>query len=131
MKKYLNIIYYVKTILFILSLIAIFLISDIIVKVGVFGYIYLLFESIYIVISIISYLKKKKRFLYEISLSFMQIGLSFYQIIMYLRTLFYKVSFANINSFIYYRNNFLILSSLIITIVLYILFLNLDDKNKA
>ena len=128
MKKIDEILYYSRLSLFIISLIINFLMIGTFVKVGLFGYIYLFFEFIYISVIITMILSKKKRYKNDTAFNTMQIGTYIYQSIVYIRTFSWKLSSFSIDSYNFYRNNCIILSVLVIVILFYAFAINGESK---
>ena len=112
-----NIIYYSRYILFILHNFIVFQLLYIILRMKVFGIIYLILEIIYIIVIITQLLGAKLRYKREIIYNCMQIGFYIYLILFFIkiRTNYITPSL----SFIFLRNNFIVLSILLVIIMIY------------
>lgn len=112
-----NIIYYSRYILFILHNFVVFQLLYIILRMKVFGIIYLILEIIYIIVIITQLLGAKLRYKREIIYNCMQIGFYIYLILFFIkiRTNYITPSL----SFIFLRNNFIVLSILLVIIMIY------------
>ena len=120
--------YYLRIILFILYLITIFLLIDNLYKSNFFSITYFTLNLIYSFIAILSILSKKKIFKEIISYNILNIGIYLYTIMLYYIT--YSNSKLDILSTeIYFRNNFILISILLIGITIYTLILNKETKN--
>ena len=112
-----NIIYYSRYILFILHNFIVFQLLYIILRMKAFGIIYLILEIIYIIVIITQLLGAKLRYKREIIYNCMQIGFYIYLILFFIkiRTNYITPSL----SFIFLRNNFIVLSILSVIIMIY------------
>ncbi len=112
-----NIIYYSRYILFILHNFIVFQLLYIILRMKAFGIIYLILEIIYIIVIITQLLGAKLRYKREIIYNCMQIGFYIYLILFFIkiRTNYITPSL----SFIFLRNNFIVLSILLVIIMIY------------
>ena len=112
-----NIIYYSRYILFILHNFIVFQLLYIILRMKAFGIIYLILEIIYIIVIITQLLGAKLRYKREIIYNSMQIGFYIYLILFFIkiRTNYITPSL----SFIFLRNNFIVLSILLVIIMIY------------
>jgi hypothetical protein len=112
-----NIIYYSRYILFILHNFIVFQLLYIILRMKAFGIIYLILEIIYIIVIITQLLGAKLRYKREIIYNCMQIGFYIYLILFFIkiRTNYITPSL----SFIFLRNNFIVLSILLVVIMIY------------
>ena len=112
-----NIIYYSRYILFILHNFIVFQLLYIILRMNAFGIIYLILEIIYIIVIITQLLGAKLRYKREIIYNCMQIGFYIYLILFFIkiRTNYITPSL----SFIFLRNNFIVLSILLVIIMIY------------
>ena len=112
-----NIIYYSRYVLFILHNFIVFQLLYIILRMKAFGIIYLILEIIYIIVIITQLLGAKLRYKREIIYNCMQIGFYIYLILFFIkiRTNYITPSL----SFIFLRNNFIVLSILLVIITIY------------
>ena len=112
-----NIIYYSRYVLFILHNFIVFQLLYIILRMKAFGIIYLILEIIYIIVIITQLLGAKLRYKREIIYNCMQIGFYIYLILFFIkiRTNYITPSL----SFIFLRNNFIVLSILLVIIMIY------------
>ena len=111
------IIYYSRYVLFILHNFIVFQLLYIILRMKAFGIIYLILEIIYIIVIITQLLGAKLRYKREIIYNCMQIGFYIYLILFFIkiRTNYITPSL----SFIFLRNNFIVLSILLVIIMIY------------
>lgn len=112
-----NIIYYTRYVLFIVHIFLVFQLLYIILRMKAFGIIFLILELLYIIIIIVQLLGAKLRFKREIIYNCMQIG--FY---LYLGLFFIKIKTNYITpslSYEFLRNNFIVLSFLLVIIMFY------------
>lgn len=133
MKKYQKLIYYLRLALFIITLILMFLNISNYIKVGLWGYIFLILEFIYIFAILITILLKRNLYKTDLIFNLMHIGTYMYQIILSIRMFSFKVSSLVKESFIFYRNNYIILSILLAVLIFYSLVLYGElskQKNK-
>ena len=129
MKKLPCITYYIKTFLFIIHFYFVFLTLHNILDTKIYGYIFLLIYFIYIVKNIIELLTKKKRYKNDWIYNLMQISLIIYLIFFSLKTILDKIYVTKI-TYAYFRNNYIILSVLIVFILIYnIAWFNSKNKN--
>jgi len=133
MKNMKKVLYYVRMILFVLSLIFIFSAIKTFTKVGLWGYIFFIIEFIYIILMILTLLSHDKRYKNDISFNVMHIGAYLYQIIVSIKTFQFKMSTALIDSYLFYRNNCIIMIALLISLICYIVILCnfFDNKKKS
>ena len=125
MKK---ILYYLRIILFIGYLISIFLLIDNLYKSNFISITYFTLNLIYSFITILSILSKKKIFKEVISYNILNIGIYLYTIMLYYIT-YSNSKLDMLSNEIYFRNNFILISILLIGITIYTLFLNKENKN--
>ena len=126
MKKLANVIYYIKTLLFVVHFYFIFVMLPSILDTKVFGYIFLIFYFVYIIKTILELLSQKKRYKNDWIYNSMQIGFIAYIVFITLKISINKMYVTNI-TYSYFRNNFIIMSVLIIFILIYS-FIELDNK---
>ena len=91
MPKFSEILYYIKLVIFIISLVVVFLLMQTIFKCGVFGYLFLFMESIYIIANVIMILMKNKRYREDIAFNVMQIGVYTYIVMIFIRSLNFNI----------------------------------------
>lgn len=124
MKK---IIYYLRIILFVLYLIAMFLLIDKLYKTSFLSIIYYIFNIIYSIFMIISIISKKKIFKEIISYNLLNIGIYLYTFMLY--KIIQGNSFLDIiNNKVYFNNNYIMMSILLLGLTIYTLILN-NEKN--
>ena len=127
--KFLQFSYFLRLMLFIFHIVMIYMLLDVIMRVGLFGYIFLIIDIIYILKILLEFLSKKERYQKEIYYNIMQIGLFAYIIVLWSKLCFdniiYTLDFVN-----YLKNNFIILSILIAFLLLYSTLLINNKKNK-
>ena len=93
------------------------------------GYIFLIIYFVYVIKNIIELLAKKKRYRNDLIYNLMQIGLIGYLIFFSLSSVINKVYVTKI-TYSYFRNNYIILSVLILFILIYnIVWFNSKNKN--
>ncbi len=112
-----NILYYFRYILFILHIFLVFQLLYILLRMSYFGIIFIIMDIIYIVMVITQLLSAKLRYKREIIYNCMQIGFYIYLILFFIkiRTNYITPSL----SFIFLRNNFIVLSILLVVIMIY------------
>lgn len=130
MKRFQKILYYIRLILFIISMIFIFFTLKNYIKLGIYGYIFLSTEFIYILILLLTILSKKELYISDFVFNIMHIGTYLYQIILSIRMFSFNVSSIIKDSLIFYRNNYIILTVLILTLIFYsaVLYSEVDIK---
>ena len=122
-----KIVYYIRMILFILYLFCMFLLIDKILTVNVLGTIFFILSLIYSFILILTFLSKKKIFIEAISYNILNIGLYVYLfIIFYMSLISSKLDI--LNNKIYFRNNFILLNILLLSLIAFSLYLNKEEK---
>ena len=119
MKLYQKILYYIRLFLFVISMVLIFININNYLKIGVFGYIFLYIEFIYIITILITILSKRKIYMTDLIFNFMHIGTYVYQIILSIRMFSFKVSMVIKDSLFFYNNNYIILTVLLLTLIFY------------
>jgi len=82
---------------------------------------------------ILTLLSHDKRYKNDISFNVMHIGAYLYQIIVSIKTFQFKMSTALIDSYLFYRNNCIIMIALLISLICYIVILCnfFDNKKKS
>ena len=123
MKFYQKILYYIRLILFIISMVLIFFTLKNYIKMGIYGYIFLCTEFIYIITILLTILSKKELYMWDFVFNIMHIGTYLYQIILSIRMFSFKVSTIIKDSLTFYRNNYIILIVLLLTLIFYSLIL--------
>ena len=135
MKMYQKILYYSRLFLFIISLILIFITIKNYVKIGLWGYIFFIIELIYILGMLITILSKREIYKNDLCFNIMHIGTYLYQIILSVRMFTFPLSLLVKESYIFYRNNYIILSVLLLTLIFYSLVLygdlTINKKRKS
>ena len=120
MIKFIN---YLKTILFTVYLLILFLLIDKLYRPDFITITYFLMNFLYALIIILSIISKKKVFRENVYYNIFNIGIYVYNIVIY-----YLVAnntrMEILNNQTYFRNNFLIVGSILIGLILYSLFLN-------
>lgn len=124
MKKFL---YYLRILLFITYLIIMFLLIDKIYLSNFISTLYFILNLLYSIIIILTILSKKEIFKTTISYNILNIGIYLYTILLF------KITSTNttldiINNQTYFRNNFIMISLLVIGLSCYSLILNNDEK---
>lgn len=120
MIKFIN---YLKTILFTVYLLILFLLIDKLYRPDFITITYFIMNFLYAFIIILSIISKKKVFRENVYYNIFNIGIYVYNIVIY-----YLVAnntrMEILNNQTYFRNNFLIVGSILIGLILYSLFLN-------
>ena len=124
MKK---IIYYLRIVLFTLYLIEMFLLIDKIYKANFICTLYFILNFLYAFIMILTMLSKKKIFKETISYNILNIGIYIYSF-MLLKITYSNTTLDILSNEIYFRNNFIMLSILLIGIIIYSLIINKESK---
>jgi len=129
-RLYQKILYYIRLILFITTMILIFFTMKNYIKIGMYGYIYLFIEFAYIITIILTMLSQRKIYMCDFVFNIMHIGTYLYQIILSIRMFSFKVSFVITDSLSFYQNNYIILIILLITLIFYsiVLYSELSEK---
>ena len=123
-----KIIYYIRYVLFILYLLCMFLLIDKVLTINIYGSIFFLVSLIYSIFIILSILSKKKIFINTVSFNILNIGIYFYTFILYYFShISSKLDILNNKS--YYQNNFILITILLICLILFTIFLNIDEKD--
>lgn len=122
-----KILYYIRTILFTIYLILVFLLIDKIFNINIFATIYFIINLIYSFIMILTIISKKDIFIHNPSYNILNIG-----IYLYTGMIYYFVHISSkldiLNNKIYYRNNFIFLIFLLVSIIIYTFLLNKEKK---
>lgn len=122
-----KIFYYVRILLFIFYLFIMFLLIDNIYNFEIFSIIFYLTNIVYSFLIILSILSKKITFKKNIIFNLLNIG-----VYIYIFTLYSIVksnsSLDILNNIVYFRNNFVMISTLLIGIITYLLILNQEEK---
>ena len=120
MIKFIN---YLKTILFTVYLLILFLLIDKLYRPDFITITYFIMNFLYAFIIILSIISKKKVFRENVYYNIFNIGIYVYNIVIY-----YLVAnntrMEILNNQTYFRNNFLIVGSILIGLIFYSLFLN-------
>ena len=126
MKK---LIYYTRIIFFTIYLILLFLLIDNLYNSELFVNIYFILNIFYSFIIILSIISKKNIYKTSYSYNLINIGFYIYTFIIYL--IVKDVTRLNIlTDFVYFRNNYIMLSILLIGLIFYTLSTNLDYNKK-
>lgn len=124
MKK---ILYYIRLILFIAYLICMFLLIDKVLTISIFGSIFFLLNIIYSFFMILTILSKKKIFINTISYNILNIGIYIYIFIIYYMS-YISSKLVILSNITYYRNNFILISILLLAQIIYTIYLNKEEK---
>lgn len=130
MKSFQKILYYLRLILFIISMFLIFLTIKNYIKIGIIGYLFLVIEFIYIIIILLTILSKRKIYMNDLVFNIMHIGIYIYQTILSIRMFSFKVSLLFKNSLVFYRNNYIVLITLLLTLIFYSVLLYGETSKK-
>ena len=120
--------YILRIILFIIYLLIMFLLIDNLFKLNITSLIYFILNLIYSFIIILTILSKKHFFKKNISYNLLNIGIYIYTIMLY------KITNLNtrldiLKNIAYFKNNFIMISILLISIIIYSLIINKEEKN--
>ena len=120
--------YILRIILFIIYLLVMFLLIDNLFKLNITSLIYFILNLIYSFIIILTILSKKHFFKKNISYNLLNIGIYIYTIMLY------KITNLNtrldiLKNIAYFKNNFIMISILLISIIIYSLIINKEEKN--
>jgi len=118
MKKFANVIYYIKIILFIAHFYLVFAMLNNILDTKIYGIIFILFYLVFVIKVLMEVLSQNKKYKNDIIYNIMQIGFIAYLIIMSIKTSLVGVYVTRI-SVAYFRINYVILSGLVVFILLY------------
>lgn len=130
MKLFPKILYYLRLFLFLTVLVLIFINIKNYIKVGLWGYIFLTMEFIYITLILFTILSKRKIYQEDLVFNIMHIGSYMYQLILSFKMFSFKLSTLVLNSYKFYRNNYIILSILLFVLIIYTIALYDDYNNK-
>lgn len=120
--------YFLRLILFVIYLICMFLLINKLYNPNIFSNLYFYLNLIYSFVIILSILSKKGIFKNTISYNILNIGIYIYTIMLFIITK--KNSVLDIiNNTSYFKNNFLMISILLVGIISYSLILN-NEKNE-
>ena len=118
--------YYLKISLFTLYLLAIFLLIDNLYKNNIFAILYFIINFVYALITILTIISKKDIFQKSIFFNILNIGIYLYTFVIYYIAS-HNTKLDILNNEVYFRNNYLMLSIILIGLIIYTLYLN---KNK-
>ncbi len=124
MKK---IIYYLRIFTFILYLILMFILIDNFYKTDILRFIFYTLSIIYSLVMILTILSKKNVFKNLISYNLINIGLFVYLLMIFIVT-FNSTKFEIMSNEPYFRNNLILLSVFLFSIIAFTLNLNKDDN---
>lgn len=113
-----KVIYTIRIILFIIHILMLYMIIPNIVNVGLIGHVFIIIEVIYIMKIILELLSKKECYKDEAYYNIMQIGFYSYIVILWSK-LYFNNELFTIQFVRYLKNNYIILSILIIFLILY------------
>lgn len=132
MKLFPKILYYLRLILFLTVLIIIFITIKNYIKIGLWGYLFLIMEFIYIIVILLTILSKNKIYQEDLLFNIMHIGTYIYQLILSYKMFTFKISSLVLNSYRFYRNNYIILIILLFILMFYtiLLYKDLLKNNK-
>ena len=128
MKKLNNIVYYIKTVLFVIHFYFVFTMLHDILDTKIFGYLFLLIYSIYVIKNILELLSKKEQYKNDIIYNSMQIGALAYIMFVAIKVSINEMYVTNI-TYAYFRTNYIIMSVLLVFILIYG-FCELHDNKK-
>ncbi len=121
--------YYLRLILFIAYLIILFLMIDNFYSSNFFITLYFILNALYSFIIILTIISKKNQFKETISYNILNMGISIYTIVIYI-IVQKETKLEIINNEIYFRNNFIMLSILLLGLTIYSLYLNKEMKKN-
>lgn len=126
MKRFTNIIYYIRMFLLIIHFYLVFSMLPCILDTKIYGYIFLFIYFIFIIKIILEILSKKKRYMNDLIYNLMQIGVYIYIIVIGIKVYVNELYVTN-NTLSYFKTNYMITSLLILFILIYSI---LEFKNK-
>ena len=118
MKKFSNIVYHIKLVLFIINFYFIFTMLHNILDVKIYGIIFMISYLIYSFKVVLELLSKKERYKNDIIYNFMQIGLIAYILVIAIKCIVAKIYVTRI-TLLYFNINYIILSVLVLFIMIY------------
>lgn len=127
-KKAIKVIYGLRIVLFIAHLLMLFAILGDIIRVGMIGYLFLIIDIVYTIKIISELLSKKVCYKSDFYYNIMQIGLFVYVSVLWSK-LYFNNTFLSSGITTYLRNNYILLSLLMIFLGTYSI-LVVDKKNK-
>ena len=117
MKKLARIIYPIRIILFIMHLLMLYMVVGPLTYIKL-GYLFIIIDILLVIKTIIELLSQQKYYKHDIYYNIMQIGLY-----AYIGVLWYRLTFTNVvlgsDFILYLKNNFIILSILIVFLIFY------------
>ena len=131
MKTFKKLLYYFRLLLFLISLILMFLTIKNYIRIGLWGYLFFTIEFIYIIAILITLLSKQNIYKTDLIFNIMHIGTYTYQIILSTKMFSFKVSSIVKESFTFYRNNYIILIILLTMLIFYSLVLRSEFNKKS
>lgn len=129
--KYKQILYYLRLLLFITSMIFIFLTIKNYIMSGIIGYLFFIVEFLYIIVILITLLSKKSIFINDKVFNGMNIGIYLYQIIISIRVFSFPISRLIPGSINFYRVNYMILIALLTILIIYSFVIKNESNKKS
>ena len=126
MKK---IIYYIRIVTFIIYLITLFLLVDVLIKANNLSIWYFILSIIYSFVMILTILSKKKIWIDLVSYNILNIGIYFYNIIIYF-IVARNTRLDILNNELYFKNNLFMMIILLITTIIFTLSLNKENDTN-
>ena len=121
-------IYYLKIFLFILYLLVIFLLIDNLYRNNFFALLYFIINFVYAIITILTIISKKAIFQKSIPYNLLNIAVYVYTFIIYY-IVSHNTKLDILNNEVYFRNNYIMLSIILISLTIYTLYLNKNDNH--
>ena len=125
MKKF---VFYLRVVIFILYLITVFLLINHLYNEQLIVNIYFLLNIIYSLLIILTLLSKKKIFRDSYSYNIVNIGIYIYTFVLYFVSKD-ATRIEIIKSEVYFRNNYIMLGSMLLCLIIYTLYVNHEEKN--
>ena len=125
MKKF---VFYLRVFIFILYLITVFLLINHLYNEQLIVNIYFLLNIIYSLLIILTLLSKKKIFKDSYSYNIVNIGIYIYTFVLYFVSKD-ATRIEIIKSEVYFRNNYIMLGSMLLCLIIYTLYVNHEEKN--
>ena len=122
-------IYSLKTVLFLIQFYVVFWMIEIVLQIGIVGYLFLFMYSLYIIKILFEMLSKKMKYKNDIVYNLMQIGLIFYISVITFKSYYMKMTVID-STISYFTINYIIVSLLILFILIYS-FSELKNRKSA
>ena len=122
-------IYSLKTVLFLIQFYVVFWMIEIVLQIGIVGYLFLFMYSLYIIKILFEMLSKKMKYKNDIVYNLMQIGLIFYISVITFKSYYMKMTVID-STVSYFTINYIIVSLLILFILIYS-FSELKNRKSA